>query len=288
MLNLQYPATDIGDPFALLSTALGTPLPADMERDLRRLYRRYWLKAGTACKMKRSTAFRVTYGKTVKAAYKTTYEGKSLHWVRAKLLAAARNRCPSCGGPNPTELDHHLPQKSFAEFALFPLNLIPMCGPCNKRKSASSETDINKAFIHPYLDTIPAVTFYDPTVTRSDGTYNVTFQFVPSAIADAVLAKRMAFQIKRIKLNNRLSSEVTEVLNEFALTIRDEIVEPNGGVIDSAMISAMLLKRAERIEELHRVGFWQAVMARALASDATFCSGGFQDLLPRAPVTVGH
>ncbi|HEX4695617.1 hypothetical protein [Sphingomonas sp.] len=102
---------------------------------------------------------------------------------------------------------------------MFPLNLVPICGPCNKRKSASSETDINKAFIHPYLDTIPAVTFYQSNVIRSNGTYNVTFQFLPGAISDAVLAKRMAYQLKRIKLNDRLSSEVTEVLNEFALTL---------------------------------------------------------------------
>ncbi|HEX4695618.1 hypothetical protein [Sphingomonas sp.] len=63
MLTLRYPAADIGDPFALLSTALGTPLPVGMERDLRRLYRRYWLKAGAACRMKKSTAFRAVYGK---------------------------------------------------------------------------------------------------------------------------------------------------------------------------------------------------------------------------------
>lgn len=220
---------------------------------------------------------------SLRAAYKKTYEDKPLYWLRTELLAVAGNRCPSCGGARPVQLDHHLAQTPFPEFAIFPLNLVAMCGPCNQHKSASTGKTVATAFIHPYLDQIPAVSFLTPTVTRANGSYVVSFAFAPAAIADAVLAKRMARQLERVDFNKALLTEVGELLSELALRIEREIVDLNGGLVDQPLIEAYLLGNADRIEEQHRVGFWQAIMSRALAADASFCSGGYRDLLPRPP-----
>ena len=76
-----------------------------------------------------------------------------------------------------------------------------------------------------------------------------------------------------------LSAEVGELLVELAYRIDTEIVDPNGGVIDPTVIATYLQKNADRIERQHRVGFWQAIMSRALATDLVFCSGGYRDLV---------
>jgi len=282
MYSLEYPAAEIGDPFALLSTALNGPLPVGMKYSLRRIYRRYIAAGGAGCLIPPNQPFRAAYGPTLRAAYKQTHEGKSLEWVRTKLQAVAGNRCPSCGGARPVEIDHHLAQAPFPEYAIFPLNLVAICGPCNKRKSAGRHTNIANAFIHPYFDAVPKVAFFSATVTRTSGTYNVTFTFVPAAIGDAMLRRRMRHQLERIKINKALSSEVGELLVELALRIDSEIVEPNGNVIVPPVIATYLRKNADRIERQHRVGFWQAIMSRALADDAAFCSGGYRDLIRRA------
>lgn len=283
MYTLRYPHAKIGDPFDVLEVGLGTAVPKPMEQKLRLLYLHYWLSTGAGCNITADKPFRAKYGSKLRSAYKKTYENKPLYWLRSLLLAAAGNRCPSCGGARPVQLDHHLAQTPFPEFAIFPLNLVAMCGPCNQRKSDSTGKTIATAFIHPYLDQIPAVTFLNPTVTRNNGSYSVSFEFTAAAIPDAVLANRMARQLKRVDFNKALLPEVGELLNELALRIEREIVEPNGGVIDQPLIEAYLNANADRIEEQHRVGFWQAVMSRALANDVDFCSGGYRDLLARSP-----
>jgi hypothetical protein len=283
MYTLRYPDKKVGDPFAVLETGLGAAVPKPMQQKLRALYLAYVQGRGAGCHITADKPFRVKYGAKLRAAYKKTYEGKPLFWLRTELLAVAGNRCPSCGGARPVTLDHHLAQTPFPEFAIFPLNLIAMCGPCNQHKSASTGKTIATAFIHPYLDQIPTVSFFAPTVTRANGSYTVSFTFTPAEIPDAVLAGRMARQLKRVDFNKALLPEVGELLNELALRIEREIVQPNGGVVDQPLIEAYLHANADRIEEQHRVGFWQAIMSRALANDAGFCSGGYRDLLARPP-----
>lgn len=283
MYTLRYPHNKVGDPFTVLKSGLGAVVPKPMEQKLRGLYVAYFLSGGAGCHITADNPFRVKYGAKLRAAYKKTYEGKPLFWLRTELLAVAGNRCPSCGGSRPVTLDHHLAQTPFPEFAIFPLNLVAMCGPCNQHKSASTGKTIATAFIHPYLDQIPTVPFLTPTVTRADGSYTISFAFTPAAIQDAVLSGRMARQLKRVDFNKALLPEVGELLIELALRIEREIVQPNGGVIDQPLIEEYLNANADRIEEQHRLGFWQAIMSRALANDASFCSGGYRDLLPRSP-----
>jgi hypothetical protein len=283
MYTLRYPKEEVGDPFVVLKVALGTEVPKRMEKMLRPLYLAYFNGKGAGCNITEDKPFRDKYGAKLRVAYKKTYEGKELYWLRTALQSVAGNRCPSCGGARPVTLDHHLAQTPFPEFAIFPLNLVAMCGPCNQRKSATTGKTIATSFIHPYLDNIPAVSFFTATVARADGSYTVSFAFTSADIPDVVLAKRMQRQLDRVDFNKALLPEVGELLNELALRIEHEIVKPNANVINQAVIEAYLNANAARIEKQHRVGFWQAIMSRALANDAGFCSGGYRDLLPRSP-----
>lgn len=76
--------------------------------------------------------------------------------VYDKIMAAAQEECPFCGGlGNPRNLDHYLPKSSFPQFSITPHNLIPSCRDCNMDgKSTRYAKSMEKQIIHPYLDSL--------------------------------------------------------------------------------------------------------------------------------------
>lgn len=64
--------------------------------------------------------------------------------------------CPYCGSREIAEVDHFAPQSLFPEFSTFPLNLIGICGHCNKIKDNQLSSGGSRIFFHAYLDQIPA------------------------------------------------------------------------------------------------------------------------------------
>lgn len=71
-----------------------------------------------------------------------------------RLLVAAEERCPYCGGIGvPANLDHYLPKTSFAQYSVLPINLIPACRDCNMgfKGTGAPSRDIEQV-LHPFLD----------------------------------------------------------------------------------------------------------------------------------------
>jgi hypothetical protein len=60
--------------------------------------------------------------------------------------------CPLCGHRMVSTLDHHLPKSKFPALAVTPVNLIPACGDCNKKKLDSSPRTAGEQTFHPYFD----------------------------------------------------------------------------------------------------------------------------------------
>ncbi|SEH12643.1 hypothetical protein SAMN05428974_0526 [Sphingopyxis sp. YR583] len=281
MHSLTYPIEKAGCPVAILRDTLGDKLSQAEMRKLGRLYLLYVKKRGLACRLKASTAFAGAQGDWLRSAYKATYKDKPLEWLRTALLAVAGNRCPSCGGTRPVELDHHLPKSEYAEYSVFPINLAAICGPCNKSKLAKVGATVETSFLHPYLDRIPEVAFLDAATHRSNGSYLLRFAFTGGAVTDPLLALRMKNQFGQIDMDASLAAEITELLSELACRFEDELEDPAGTPASPELVRAYLERSAKRVERQHRVGFWQAIMLRALANDASFCGGGYRSHLPR-------
>jgi hypothetical protein len=60
--------------------------------------------------------------------------------------------CPMCGSLHRGTLDHLLPQKNFAAFAIFTLNLVPACKCNSKRKDVLTGKLEGERILHPYFD----------------------------------------------------------------------------------------------------------------------------------------
>ncbi|TGM04718.1 hypothetical protein EHQ86_11000 [Leptospira yasudae] len=63
-------------------------------------------------------------------------------------------KCVNCFIGNNEELDHFLPQSHFPYLSIFHLNLVPICGVCNKNKGENIPRK-EKDYLHPYFDRIP-------------------------------------------------------------------------------------------------------------------------------------
>lgn len=81
-------------------------------------------------------------------------EMKEARKIYDKLLNAAHEKCPFCGGiGTPRNLDHFLPKAHFPQFATFPQNLVPSCRDCNMDgKSENYAKAAERQIIQPYID----------------------------------------------------------------------------------------------------------------------------------------
>lgn len=83
--------------------------------------------------------------------FRGKFPGRTLY---GKLMSAASEECPFCGGiGRPRNLDHFMPKALFPQFSVLPINLIPSCRDCNMDGKGNDfaktpETQI----LHPYLD----------------------------------------------------------------------------------------------------------------------------------------
>lgn len=210
-------------------------------------------------------------GTALKTAYKATHAGGTLEALRFAIRRAAGGHCPSCGRTDPDELDHYLPSSKYAEFALFPLNLVPLCGGCNRKKSNRVPEDRAKSYIHAYLDDIPDVKMHRVELKIASGTLVATFHFDPADIDDKDLAARMDNQFTVMDVNYQISFEAEQLLREIVETLSEEWDEAG-----AADVADYLRQAGSRLARRSGNAYWKAALYRALADNDAFCEGGWK------------
>jgi len=81
-------------------------------------------------------------------------ERKIARKIYDEIMAGSAERCPYCGGiGRPRNLDHFLPKAHFPQFAVLPVNLVPICRDCNfDGKGDRFARAPEELSIHPYID----------------------------------------------------------------------------------------------------------------------------------------
>lgn len=211
----------------------------------------------------------------LRKAYGKTKTKGSLSYIRTRLIKLAANRCPCCGGSRPSQLDHHLPKDTFAEYSLWLMNLVPYCVGCNQKKSNHPGASEDKAFLHPYFDAIPDTPYIKASVTVHAESIEVVLAFDDNAvIADEMIKTRMRNQFEKVDVNARIEDEITEFITEHCDTIDDEYDMPS-----PADIKDYLIRNAARFARRHGNGSWRSSVLLSLAINEAFCAGGYKIML---------
>ena len=191
----------------------------------------------------------------------------------AQILARSRICC-LCGLRDTSELDHYLPKQIFPEFAAYTVNLIPVCGVCNKRKDEHYRTDEGyPAFIHAYLDVLPQSERFLVAKLSLDNAVLPSFQVVRAPAMPESTYQILASQFDRFQLATFYSEEAIELL-----------VEKHGAIIDyfddggASTVKKYLHREARSIEQRLGLNHWKPVILTAAADSEEFCRGGFRFL----------
>jgi hypothetical protein len=201
------------------------------------------------------------------------YRSRCKATMELKAALAKNNtggRCPLCQVSTGT-LDHYLPQQRFPEFAVFPLNLVPVCWRCNHRKREDFR-DTDAIFLHAYLDLVPDNVRFLFAEVDVEGDAPVFSYRVdpPSQLGN--LRDRVRSHFDKLDL---ASLYAVEAAHEYGAR-REElsrIHEDASG--NTAPLCAYLQSAARSVQAYWGSNNWQYAALDAMASSFEFCRGPF-------------
>lgn len=152
-----------------------------------------------------------TSGKENPRKGQTIGQDKPLVYMRNDLMEDV-DRCPMCSILPVSDLDHVWPISEYGQLAVCRLNLVPVCGKCNKEKNDVDPSE----FIHAYYQQFPAdVNFLVATCRVILGKIIPRFTIDQAALRDNSLAHRLNKQMTHVKLRARLQKASQEFLMKF-------------------------------------------------------------------------
>ena len=136
------------------------------------------------------------------------------------LAPAHQDLCPFCNLDTGAELDHYLPKDIFAEFSLNSINLVPICGQCNKSKRSSYKNNKgDRLFVLPLFDLDHNEVFLDCGITF-DPDPRIEFfihEFNDLTEPEFELCQR---HFERLRLNDRFSRRALSYLSSVKQNLR--------------------------------------------------------------------
>ncbi|TCI39349.1 hypothetical protein EVJ29_01560 [Exiguobacterium sp. SH4S7] len=108
--------------------------------------------------------------------------------------------CTACGYRPADTLDHVLAQTKFPAFSINPLNLVPMCIACNKKKNSDKSDGKDFNAIHPYYDDIEDFLWLKARL-EEEVPFEINFEVDELASEDKELMKRICNHFDKFALN---------------------------------------------------------------------------------------
>lgn len=175
--------------------------------------------------------------------------------------------CPICGHRKVTTLDHYLPKSVYPSVVVSPLNLIPSCFECNKKKSAKISKSSEEETLHPYFDNLGSERFLFANVIETDPPI-IDFSIIAPPNWSAKFTERVKHHFKTFNLNLL-----------YRIHAADEII----GQMDywSKLSKDSLQKHFFDQASSRRkvcINSWETALYEGIASSDWFCDGGYLKL----------
>ncbi|WP_421787186.1 HNH endonuclease [Hyphobacterium sp.] len=192
--------------------------------------------------------------------------------VYHKLRGSSPNRrCPYCNQRSVNTLDHYLPKQKHSALTVTPINLVPSCTDCNKDKLAGGAGTAEETYLHPYFDDVSMFPWLQAEVIEGSPVA-VRFYTVAPAGCDAVLAARIAFQFRTLRLAELYSSQAADEFSGRQKRLA-KLLDIGGAPEVRAYIDEEYQSQVDNDANSWR----SACYAAWLASD-WFCEGGLREV----------
>jgi hypothetical protein len=184
--------------------------------------------------------------------------------------ASPFNRCPLCLHNSVQALDHYLPKKSFPALAITPVNLVPICDACNRKKSTYVAVAVTELPFHAYYETLNQSAWLAAEVVESP-TAPLIFSVKRDTGWSDEMAARVDLHFERLGLGELFSDNAAAELNGVSTRL-DEIADAG----TPADVRDYMLDLA-RTYGKSPVMIWRAVAFAAWANSDWFCVGGYRE-----------
>ncbi|WP_372012812.1 HNH endonuclease signature motif containing protein [Pseudoxanthomonas sp. 10H] len=188
-------------------------------------------------------------------------------------MSAPNNICPYCGFGAVETLDHFLAKGRYCSLAVLPMNLVPACSDCNRKKHDGVET-AEGISSHPYFEeSCVAVDEWLYASLIHSARPAATFHVMPPDTWDRAVAQRVTNHFDRFELAGRYATQASERLMVYAAVVHELV---SAGAQDEV---ATHLQRGARTELRIGRNSWQAALAKAIANDIWFHTEGYRRLI---------
>lgn len=183
------------------------------------------------------------------------------------LNSAPLGKCPLCGFGQVSTLDHFMSKAYYPYFAVLPINLVPVCADCNKKK-ASSELKEDSQSSHPYFEA--------PEIETETWLYALVVETSPPTATFSVLPPWHWSKKLRTRVRNHFYD--LELASRFAIEAASEMATLSDylGLLGTAVRIGEHLRMTADMERLHRRNTWKAALYAALSQSAWYQGGGYQ------------
>jgi hypothetical protein len=185
-------------------------------------------------------------------------------------LRNSASRCPYCLSGEIAQIDHFLPKDRFAEYAVHPDNLVPICHRCNHQKGNKSPIDAQSAFLHPYFDVLPATRWLVAALHAESGGPAIVFDVLLDEDQYGAVACRLKYQFGELKLSSRFGVIAATILAEM-----EDVLSQHLDGLNSAEVAEHFESEARRYFRVHG-NCLEAAAYFAAASNVDYCAGAYR------------
>ncbi|MFG3542071.1 HNH endonuclease [Streptomyces clavifer] len=213
------------------------------------------------------------HAKLLKDAYTTAFvqraEGRKLY--DAIRAAAVHGSCPLCGLQQVAQVDHHAPKADFPLLALTPLNLVPVCGPCNQGKSSKLATSVTEEAFHPYFEDLGPDRWLHAQIDTDERV--AVFEVRPPAEWDEVKKRRIGHHFE----SHDLACRYREAAGSVVAKRRRRDAELLEQTKSPAEVRAHIRGDVDS-HAAHDPNGYETALLRALAESTWYLGGGMKFL----------
>lgn len=184
-------------------------------------------------------------------------------------MAPEHGICPLCGQRVVATVDHYLPQTRFPKLNLTPVNLLPACSDCNKRKLAGVPENAEEQTLHPYFDELGNDRWLVVEVQASLPP-TISFSIRPAVGWSEVLTARVCHHFRVMGIGELYAAQAASEMADISYSL-EEVGSAAGPDGVFAHLDAQFRSRCAR-----DTNSWKTALYEGLRDSNWFCAEGYK------------